>query len=537
MESIMVALSEKRLFELGGSSMKAAVTRLAALAAGVFAGGILAASPARTLPAAPPRNASYKDAGLSVDVRVEDLLARMTLEEKVAQMQSIWDNKGTLFDAKLELDPKKMALNYPDGIGQFARPSDATGPASPRLVPGRALRGTIRLVNALQHYALEHTRLGIPIMFHEEGLHGYVAAGATSFPQAIALASSWDPALVRAVNVVTAREMRARGVTEALTPVVDVARDPRWGRIEETFGEDPYLVGEMGVAAVEGLQGRGKGWRGGRRTTGRGQGVGLGTRQGFRNFETSHRPWPTRKRHECRAGALLGTRSARILLPAVRKDHRAHRRQRRHAVLQRDRRRAEQRECLAVAKSIARRVGLQGCGGERLLRHRGPAETASHCRNPRRGRAARAQSRRRYRPTEPRRLRHADATGARRPRARVEHRRRGAPAADAQVARRFVRASLRRCRAGASGDGYPGRARAGTEVGATRHRAAEERRHSAAAAPAREDTGDRGDRAERRGGAARRLRGPAAAHGGDTRWHPRQGGRAGPGGVCGGGGK
>ena len=240
--------------------MKAAVTRLAALAAGVFAGGILAASPARTLPAAPPRDASYKNAGLSVEARVEDLLARMTLEEKVAQMQSIWDNKGTLFDAKLELDPKKMALNYPDGIGQFARPSDATGPASPRLVPGRDLRGTIRLVNALQHYALEHTRLGIPIMFHEEGLHGYVAVGATSFPQAIALASSWDPALVRAVNVVTAREMRARGVTEALTPVVDVARDPRWGRIEETFGEDPYLVGEMGVAAVEGLQGEGKAW-------------------------------------------------------------------------------------------------------------------------------------------------------------------------------------------------------------------------------------------------------------------------------------
>src|ERR1700677_273363 len=260
MESIMVALSEKRLFDLGGSSMKAAVTRLAALAAGVFAGGILAASPARTSPAAPPRNASYKNAGLSVDARVEDLLARMTLEEKVAQMQSIWDNKGTLFDAKLELDPKKMALNYPDGIGQFARPSDATGPASPRLVPGRHLRGTIRLVNALQHYALEHTRLGIPIMFHEEGLHGYVAVGATSCPQAIALASSWDPALVRAVNVVTAREMRARGVTEALTPVVDVARDPRWGRIEETFGEDPYLVGEMGVAAVEGLQGEGKAW-------------------------------------------------------------------------------------------------------------------------------------------------------------------------------------------------------------------------------------------------------------------------------------
>jgi beta-glucosidase len=238
--------------------MKAAVTRLVALAVGgVFAAGINTAIAA---PAAPSGNMTYKNAAAGIEARVEDLLARMTLEEKVAQMQSIWDEKSALFDAKLELDPKKMALKFPDGIGQFARPSDATGPVSPRLVPGRDLRGTIRLVNALQHYALEHTRLGIPIMFHEEGLHGYVAVGATSFPQAIALASSWDPSLVRAVNVVTAREMRARGVTEALTPVVDVARDPRWGRIEETFGEDPYLVGEMGVAAVEGLQGEGKTW-------------------------------------------------------------------------------------------------------------------------------------------------------------------------------------------------------------------------------------------------------------------------------------
>ncbi len=219
-----------------------------------LAGGSPAASGA---PAAPSGTPVYKDAGARVEARVEDLLARMTLEEKVAQMQSIWEDKRDVFDANLEFDPKKMALKFPDGIGQFARPSDAIGPASPRLQPGRDVRGTIRLVNALQHYA-EHTRLGIPIMFHEEGLHGYVALGATSFPQAIALASSWDPALVRAVNVVTAREMRARGVTEGLTPVVDVARDPRWGRIEETFGEDPYLVGELGVAAVEGLQGEGK---------------------------------------------------------------------------------------------------------------------------------------------------------------------------------------------------------------------------------------------------------------------------------------
>ncbi|HXC10653.1 MAG TPA: glycoside hydrolase family 3 N-terminal domain-containing protein [Steroidobacteraceae bacterium] len=211
-------------------------------------------SPAAAAAVAP----AYKDPGVPVEARVEDLLARMTLDEKVAQMLSIWDAKSEIFDSKLEFDPAKMARKYPNGIGQFARPSDATGPSSPRVVPGRDIRGTIRLVNALQNYAVSHTRLGIPILFHEEGLHGYAARGATSFPQAIGLASSWDPALVRAVNVITAREIRARGVSLALTPVVDVARDPRWGRIEETFGEDPYLVGEMGVAAVEGLQGEGK---------------------------------------------------------------------------------------------------------------------------------------------------------------------------------------------------------------------------------------------------------------------------------------
>jgi beta-glucosidase len=227
----------------------AAIMRLAAFV------GMAAATHAA---AAPAINPIYKNPRASLEARVEDLLSRMTLEEKVAQMQSIWEAKSEVFDAKLEFDPKKMAQKFPNGIGQFARPSDATGPTSPRILPGRDARSTIRLVNALQHYAMQNTRLGIPIMFHEEGLHGYVAPGATSFPQAIALASSWDPDLLRAVNAVTAREMRARGVTQALTPVVDVARDPRWGRIEETFGEDPYLVGELGVAAVEGLQGLGK---------------------------------------------------------------------------------------------------------------------------------------------------------------------------------------------------------------------------------------------------------------------------------------
>jgi beta-glucosidase len=228
-----------------------AITRLYGLAVGMAFVGFASAAVPNSTPV-------YKDPHAAVEARVEDLLGRMTLEEKVAQMMSIWDAKAEVFDTKLEFDPAKMAQKYPNSIGEFARPSDATGPTSPRVLPGRDVRGTIRLVNALQRYAMTRTRLGIPILFHEEGLHGYAARGATSFPQAIALASSWDPALLRAVNAVTAREIRARGVSLALTPVIDVARDPRWGRIEETFGEDPYLVGEMGVAAVEGLQGEGK---------------------------------------------------------------------------------------------------------------------------------------------------------------------------------------------------------------------------------------------------------------------------------------
>ena len=137
----------------------------------------------------------------------------------------------------------------------MARPSDLRGTGDPFETPYRDAKQTVALVNAIQHYAVKDTRLGIPVLFHEEGLHGYAARDATSFPQAIALASSWDPDLLTRVFTVAAREMRARGVQMVLAPVVDVARDPRWGRIEETYGEDPYLVGQLGIAAVRGFQG------------------------------------------------------------------------------------------------------------------------------------------------------------------------------------------------------------------------------------------------------------------------------------------
>ena len=197
----------------------------------------------------------YKDPDAEVSARVEDLLARMSLEEKVAQMLAVWQSKVEIFDKDFQFDAAKAAAKYPNGFGSFSRPADLRGAVSPRVARGRDPQGTVKLVNAIQHFAIESTRLGIPVLFHEEGLHGYAAVDATHFPQAIALASSWDPELIRRVNSIVAREIRVRGVREALSPVVDVARDPRWGRIEETFGEDPYLVSQLGIAAVRGLQG------------------------------------------------------------------------------------------------------------------------------------------------------------------------------------------------------------------------------------------------------------------------------------------
>ncbi|HEX5787771.1 MAG TPA: glycoside hydrolase family 3 N-terminal domain-containing protein [Woeseiaceae bacterium] len=205
----------------------------------------------------------YRDAAAPVAERVADLLGRMTLEEKVAQMLAAWQDKALMMDG-LEFSAAKAGAAFPDGIGQVTRVSDKRGAPGVGDASGgsrerwRTPEQTVEFVNSLQRWATEETRLGIPVLVHEESLHGYMATDATMFPQAIALAGTFDTGLVREVSSVIAREVRARGVPFVLSPVVDIVRDPRWGRIEETFGEDPYLVGEMGVAAVEGLQGEGK---------------------------------------------------------------------------------------------------------------------------------------------------------------------------------------------------------------------------------------------------------------------------------------
>lgn len=195
----------------------------------------------------------YRDPTRTVDERVADLLARMTLDEKVAQLVGIWARKDKIQDAngRFVAAAAKDILGH--GLGQISRPSEIGGtPTGPR---GRMPRDQAEFMNAIQTWVRDHTRLGIPVMAHEEALHGLAAQKGTHFPVPIALASTWDPALIERLMSAAARETRARGSHHVLSPVVDLGRDPRWGRIEETYGEDPYLVARLGVAAVRGYQG------------------------------------------------------------------------------------------------------------------------------------------------------------------------------------------------------------------------------------------------------------------------------------------
>ena len=199
----------------------------------------------------------YKKSVAAPTSRVKDLLAHMTLEEKAAQMMCIWQEKTTkLLDANSNFDFKKAkaAFKKGHGIGQVGRPSDAGSTPSDAGV-GKSARETAELANAIQQFFVEHSRLGIPVIFHEECLHGHAAIGATSFPQPIGLGATFDPELVEKLFTMTAEEARVRGAHQALTPVVDVARDARWGRVEETYGEDPFLNTQLGIAAVRGFQG------------------------------------------------------------------------------------------------------------------------------------------------------------------------------------------------------------------------------------------------------------------------------------------
>ncbi len=220
----------------------------------------------KTLPLMKPKRATpkrakspppYQDRSLPESKRVADLLARMTLEEKAAQMLCVWQKKAEmLVDAHghFDLERARKAFKQGHGLGQVGRPSDAGAPPGEPW-KGQTPRGMAELTNAIQKFFLDHSRLGITVLFHEECLHGHAAREATSFSQPIGLGATFNPELVEALFTMTAYEARVRGAHQALTPVMDVARDPRWGRVEETYGEDPFLNAQLGMAAVRGFQG------------------------------------------------------------------------------------------------------------------------------------------------------------------------------------------------------------------------------------------------------------------------------------------
>lgn len=188
-------------------------------------------------PAKPP----YKDATLPVNERVADILSRMTTAEKIKQLDMYWGHEVANMkghEAESFSDSAKINIGT-EGIGSVHD-----------LYPL-----TAAVTNQIQRYAVEKTRLGIPVLFIEEGLHGYESLGSTTFPTPIALAAAWDTAIVHKAGHIIASEVRAHGVDMILGPVLCLPRDPRWGRVEETYGEDPYLAAANGVAMVKGLQG------------------------------------------------------------------------------------------------------------------------------------------------------------------------------------------------------------------------------------------------------------------------------------------
>ena len=171
---------------------------------------------------------TYKDPNASIDERVEDLLGRMTLEEKITQMNM-------------------------NGMGEYRQLPHGAGVVESPFI---SVQEIARMSSETKRYARENTRLGIPPIQIGECLHGQLAMGATIFPQAIAQGSTWNPALVERMASIIALEASASGVDQALSPLFDLAREPRYGRTEECYGEDPYLVARMGVAFVEGMQGK-----------------------------------------------------------------------------------------------------------------------------------------------------------------------------------------------------------------------------------------------------------------------------------------
>jgi beta-glucosidase len=185
----------------------------------------------------------FRDPSLPTERRVEDLLSRMTLAEKVAQLGGVW---STALVEDERFSPGRAEKLLRNGAGQVTRIGGSTG-LRPREIAA--------FTNEIQRWLVAETRLGIPTIVHEESTGGLTARDADQFPHGIALASTWDPDLAEAIGAVIRAQMVAVGARHTLAPVLDVARDPRWGRVEETYGEDAYLASRIGVGYVRGVQG------------------------------------------------------------------------------------------------------------------------------------------------------------------------------------------------------------------------------------------------------------------------------------------
>ena len=186
----------------------------------------------------------YKDVNLSLEDRVDDLLSFLTIEEKVAQLYGVWVS-DLINPSSRQFEQDKAQQTIPHGAAHISR----VGAVS-MLPPEKSAE----LANAIQRFLVEQTRPGIPAILHEESCAGYLAKDATTFPQAIGLAATWEPELIQEMADAIRKQMRAVGAHHSLAPVLDVARDPRWGRVEETFGEDPFLISALGIAYIKGLQ-------------------------------------------------------------------------------------------------------------------------------------------------------------------------------------------------------------------------------------------------------------------------------------------
>lgn len=204
----------------------------------------------------PPSLPAYKDPSFSIDVRLSDLLSRMTLEEKVGQLLcplgwEMYEIHGN------EVCPsgKFKQLIKERNVGMLWATYRADPWTKKTLANGLNPEMAAKAGNALQKYVMENTRLGIPMFLAEEAPHGHMAIGATVFPTGIGMAATWSPELVKEVGQVIAKEIRSQGGHISYGPVLDLTRDPRWSRVEETFGEDPVLSGTLVASMVDGLGG------------------------------------------------------------------------------------------------------------------------------------------------------------------------------------------------------------------------------------------------------------------------------------------